>query len=267
MRALLRFWNDESYTWQDVTYKKDGFYCGISHLNDTDIVALEDDNRNEMVRCSVCGELFTRDSEHWAEHITPVTDTSKCFTCKHLKADRLHKIGDVQYELQSDGTYKATACDSVILRCARSYSWNYPKIESQEARTKCEFNKCASATLKEITDIFTEHPDVFENIITVDKIIEVGYKERNLYSYNTKYRLKGKYSIWAIVNNLNIVDCFIVKYRNENWYVYYSHTQKKFYTKNHNYTKRCKEYVVWDPTYMTFEAKENIKKKIASLYE
>ena len=265
MRALLRSWSNGDYTWKDVTYRNNGFYVDETHTDEANIVALEDDNRNEMVKCSVCGELFTRDSEHWAAHIAPVTDTSKCLTCHHLRAEKVLALEDVQYELMSDGLYKATTCDSVVLKCGYKY-WDYPRIESQTARQRCEFNKCASATLMEITDIFTEHPDVFENIITVDKIIEAGYKERRIYSAFSEYRLKGKYSIWAVVNNLNIIDHFTVNYRNDSWNVYYSHTQKTFYTTRYVSSRREYQYEEWNPAYMTLEAKENIKKKIASLY-
>lgn len=267
MRALLRNYKGEVYVWKDVTYKDGRFYVNGADIFDTEIVALEDDNRNEYIQCSACGKIFRKGSTEWEEHIEPIVDTHKCFECRFLRPES-NSILDIQYTLQENGTYNAIQKSNVKLKCGRAYeNWKYADINSVTARRKCEYNKCTTATPKEITDIFTEHPDVFDDIITVDKIIEAGYRERNVYGGETEYLLKGKNLIYAVVNSLNIVDCFKVRFRNHDWTVCYSSKHNKFYSKEYKYINGLGRYVydVWRP-HISVSTEEYIKKKIAALY-
>ena len=127
---------------------------------------------------------------------------------------------------------------------------------------------CSNATAKEVTDIFTEHPDVFEEMITVDTIVEAGYKDRKQYGNIVDYALKGKNQIFAQVNELNIVDHFLVRFRNHEWEVYYSSKYNKFYSKEYAYHqgKYRYNYAEWKPM-IPYTTEEYIKKKIAALYK
>ena len=82
----------------------------------------------------------------------------------------------------------------------------------------------------EFEDIFTIYPQIFDDIITVDRILDKGFKERAVdRSGNVSYILKSKYKITAIVNKMNIVDHFIISYYSREWSVVYSKKYDMFF--------------------------------------
>ena len=271
MKALLRLFENDCYVWKDVKYDAKGFYIdGDSDqkltIDETNIVSLSNDNRKNYFKCSACGELFRKGSSKWEKHIQPITDSNRCFSCKYMRVSNAKKLNS-KYVLLENGKYAQTQKSEVELKCYNS--WHYPDINSEEARRNCYFNRCVNADVQPIEDIFTKNPGIFDDIITVDQIVKQGYKERYVRNhYWTNYKLKGKNQIWACVNHMNIVDHFEISYRNNHWTVYYSKKYNKLYHQLHAYGKGY-YYGEWKPDhyYITPEAKEYIKKKIASLYD
>jgi hypothetical protein len=112
-----------------------------------------------------------------------------------------------------------------------------------------------------IEDIFTKNPGIFDDIITSDKIINAGYKTRLQWNGTyTAYQLNGRNQIYALVNNLNIVDSFIIRYHNYEWRVFYSKM------KNELYYDRRGVYGVWNPSEVSDSTVRYIKNKISELY-
>lgn len=261
MKILLRKWDDEVYVWKDATYRKNTFFVDEEDVLYQNIVSVSDDNRNKYVACSVCGEVFRKGSKQWEQHIKPVTDSSKCFDCRMLKVGTINS-NKRKFTLLPNGKYQITQKGECTPRCGVLY-WNEPSIDSEEARENCMYNRCSSknATPKEITDIFTQYKGVFDELITVDRIVENGYTERNEYIEYQTYKLKAKNTIYARVNSLNIVDNFIIHYRNEEYIVCYSKKYDKLFMSNWNY-----DYAEFEPHSIPTRTLENIKAKIASLY-
>ena len=265
MKAFLRNWNGEIYVWKDVEYSDGKFSTATTGeiIEKTNIISLKDDNRNKFVRCSVCGKEFLRDSEEWYQHITKINDTSKCFTCRYLTEWSLSS-SKTTYTMNECGRYEATRTYQTSLACRNVFG--SPDIDSETARNSCYYNRCVGAEAAMVSDIFTEYPGVFDNMATIKQVLKCGYKEVDEGINTTKFRLKGKNNIYAVVNNLQIIDHFEVHYRNTKWTIYYSDKYQKYYT--FQYTGNgTYNYVEWDRQHqLPTESFEYIKAKIASLY-
>ena len=264
MKILLRNFNNEVYVWKDAKYSKNGFVVDDTTVYETNVVSIHKDNRNQYVRCSACGEIFRKGSAKWEKHKQPITDASKCFTCKYLRTHNA-KANGTKYKALADGKYEQIVKYTTELVCC--VGWKNNPIDSDKARESCALNACRNAEERPISDIFSNMPGVFDDIITVDKILKAGYNERNEYPHESRYRLKARNTIFAYVNNANILDHFAVEYRYNRWTVYYSKKYHKLFTYTSGpYGQIYKE---WRPsTYdMPANTSENILKKIASLYD
>ena len=199
--------------------------------------------------------------EEIKEHRLKGTTSATCFGCPNLK-EYGSKTKSCKYVLQDDGKYIATIKKETNLICSRSWYHNY-NINSQEARTNCIYKGCIGATMESIKDVFTEYPGIFDDIITVDRILDDGFKDRDQKRDGTTwYTLKGRDNIIAIVNAINIVDGFMVSRYSNNWNVVYSKKYNEFYCIwNGKYRK-------WNLTedVMPHETLQRIKRKIVSLY-
>ena len=160
--------------------------------------------------------------------------------------------------MQPDGTYIRKANDQVKLECAANY-WKRCDINSGQAREQCVYRQCANATAQPIEDFFTENPGVFDDLITIDRLIECDAKLDSNCGDIMSYRIKAKNKIIAVVNAINVVDYFRVTCNKVEYSVRYSKKYDKLYD-------RCgTKYTEWNPSYT--EVYERIKKKIAELYQ
>ena len=262
MKVLVRSFGDKVYEWLDAKYDKGYFYIDGYELNEADIVSVLDDNRAEYVVCSSCGALIKNEAAAIEAHKNKYKDCSACFDCKYLRED-VKKLVDVKYDLQPSGEYVANKNIVVNLQCGASY-WSHPIIHTEDARETCAYRGCVNATTQSVTDIFIEKPGVFDDIITVDKIVEAGYKTAlNYHRGSVGYRLKGRNEIYAVVNSMNVVDNFQIDYRGSSYIIYYSKKYNEFY-----YVGRRGKYVIWNNfTGMPTATTEYIKNKIAKLYQ
>lgn len=262
MKAFLRNINGGQYVWKDVEYANGQFrYCG-REIDYRNIISITDDDRDKFVKCPICGQEFLKDSEEWYNHITKTNDTSKCFTCRHLRESNSLTSG-VTYEPIENGQYTAVRTYKTYLQCTTS--WPATSIENTEARNCCAYNRCVGASPVAVSDIFTQYPGVFDSMATVKQVIKCGYKNSRGDITETMYRLKGKNDIEAVVNSLQIVDHIKVYYKRNMYTIYYSEKYNKYFTDKWNSPRYT--YTEWDrPREMSEETFEYIKKKIASLY-
>ena len=151
--------------------------------------------------------------------------------------------------------------NSVKLSCKNS--WDYYDINSQGARDVCRWKQCATSEMEAIEDVFTKYPCVFDDMITVDKVLDNGFTKREKYDIRNEvyYKLKARNNITAVVNKLNIVDKFVIDYRSRQYNVMYSKKYNKLFTMSNGKYIVCDS--IWCIPDTTFE---NIKAKIASLY-
>lgn len=262
MRILLRNYDGEQYVWKKAEVKsatkftlEDG--CDVSQA---EIVSISRDNRKKFVKCSACGEIIRNTQEAINEHKLKGTTSATCFGCKYMREMGSKQLS-VKYTLQEDGSYSANVKKSLNLVCTAT--WSTPDINSENARRYCKFKQCATAEMKAIEDVFTKYPNVFDDIITVDKVLDNGFTERKEYTSRgqVEYKLKARNNITAVVNKLNIVDCFVIDYRSHRITVLYSKKYDKLFAMSSGTYTEVKG--IWFMPDTTFA---NIKEKIASLY-
>ena len=123
----------------------------------------------------------------------------------------------------------------------------------------CKFRACGNAKAQEIHDIFTDRPGVFDDIITVDKLLDNGCISNNPLSGAPEYQLDSDFSIWATVNRIGIVDHFTV--------IDYDYVSL-YYSKRYDslFMVSDGKYTPWIPDTYSEEYAEKIKNDIAKLY-
>ena len=116
MKILVRQLQGTNYVWMDATYK-DGAFCIGSELdemsiNQTNILAVKDDNRKEFVFCQNCGTLIKNTPEDIEAHFKAQEDKRNCFGCRSLKK-YVDKSISADFTANEDGTYNVKLCGKV----------------------------------------------------------------------------------------------------------------------------------------------------------
>lgn len=262
MRVLLRDYNGEQYVWKKAEMKNVATFTveDGGTVRQTNIVSISRDNRKKFVRCSACGEIIRNTPEAIKTHKDRSSTSATCFGCPYMKEKNSKQLS-AKYTLQEDGSYIVNAKKSTKLTCGKS--WVYCDINSQEARDVCRWKQCATAEMLPLNDVFTKYPGAFDDMITVDKVLDNGFTERfvSISEGCVSYKLKARNNITAVVNKLNIVDKFIIDYRSYRYSIVYSKKYNKLFTDRNGAYIECDH--IWSIPDTTFE---KIKAKIASLY-
>lgn len=256
MKILIRNTYNDWYAWKTAKYTKDGFVVDGEIVREDQIVSIQNDNRDKYVRCSHCTEIVHKDKI--AEHREKHKNSDGCLNCPHMSASW---AGDsaTKYTKGKDGKYTMTVKKEVNLYCNAGFVNR--QIDSNEARETCWYSGCKDAVMLEISDIFTTHKGLFDDIALENVLADVGYDKQGSYSdgYWKHYRLNTNKEIYACVNNLGIIDHFDVNIAWDDYRVFYS---KKF---DKIYTSKNRKYVEGVP-YLTKEENEEIKNEIRKLY-
>ena len=262
MKILLRRYGDLRYVWETAKYNGNRFVVNGETVDETNIVSIINDNRKNYVRCSSCGRMFPKNGNKFEKHKEESSSINPCLNCPKLRAKEISPTKK-RFIFRDDGTCVERKDTSVELLCHYSM-WNSFFIDSDEALETCKFRQCEHADAKEITDTFTKYPGVFDDIITVDKILDNGYS-RILYSDSneTPYVLDDDRIIVAYVNKLGIVDRFTVENDCYYWTVWYSKKYSRLFTCDDFAGDR---YAEWKPDMSEEKAKE-ITDFIAKFYE
>lgn len=261
MKVLMRSFENKPYVWKEATRSEDGAYIvNGKRVEETSIVSVADMEKTKYVKCSNCGGIIPNRKRAIEAHKNISCSWKSCLSCRNL-AEKNIKSKNNSYKLNDDGTFSRTDKANVTLCCNCSYYHRYD-IMSDEARKSCRYAGCKNATFVPVNGFFDKHPDAFDDMITVDKIIDAGFTTKySLRDGSVNYQLKAKNTIVAKVNAMNIVECFGISYRNDNCTVVYSKALNKLFTfSNVTYQEFTG---LW---HMPASTVENIKKKISSLY-
>lgn len=265
MKILLRYWDEKYYVWKDATYKNGRFYIqepgwGEMNVETVNILSIKDDNRKDSVVCANCGEIIANNPESIEKHFADIEAKRNCFKCGSLSRNS-HSIVNEAYTKNDDGTYNFTSTVNVSLKCRQQW-YNSPSIDSDAAKKICIYHRCRRSGVTAIEDMFTKYPDLFKKQLAVDVLIEKKFTcEGHNYGY-FEYDLKCRNTIKACVNELGIVDHFIVKCRSGRHYVYYSAVYELLLF-NDGYGK----YTTDIPYGMTENKLNQLKTKISALYK
>lgn len=265
MKILLRKWNNEYYVWMNSTYESGKFYVDIANygkveLSHTDILAVEGDEMQNYVTCAHCGTVIPNTPESIEKHFAEQEAKRDCFKCNSLKITDNHVI-DTNFEKDVDGTYRVTKISNSILRCGRTW-YNSPPIDSASAKSICTYTQCRASGVTEIKDVFFKYPGLFDKQITADALMKNKYIcTENRHDY-FEYDLKCRNTIKACVNELGIVDHFIMKSRYSRYHVYYS-AKYDLVLFNDGYGR----YTTVVPNNVTESKLKQFKDKVSALYK
>lgn len=258
MKLLIRD-DVNNLSWKDAIYKNGKFHPlnGERPYYNSSIYGVKDDNRNKMVRCSACGQEISNTPAAIRSHRNMVHKSNKCFNCNYLKHGS-ETVLSQKYVLNDDGTYLESTKRNVRLLCG--YSWKNWNINSDKAKQVCRYAACENATFNRIEDFWTKYPDAFNEFITIDRIIDIGYKDMHKYAPYITFSLKGKARLEAYVNNQGICYEFKLYYRRDSYVLRYS---KKYDTV---WVVRNSGFVKLETYDISDDIKESVAKRIRALY-
>ena len=261
MQILLREYGNEDYVWVTAKHNGDYFVVDGELIEEYRVVSVINDNRKNYIRCSSCGKVFPKSGKKFEKHKEAARGITPCLQCRKIRATELTG-NKVKYVINDDGTYTRKMETKVDLRCQQHFWEDYP-LDSDEAIAGCKYRRCGDAHGMEITDTFTKCPGIFDDIITIDKILDNGYEKIGYYDSNsTEYVLNVEFGISAWVNKLGIIDRFsIASPEGWNYYVYYSKKYNEFFDCD------CGgRYIAWNHS-IDNDKKNKFKEIVVSLYK
>lgn len=260
MKILLRNYNGNRYVWKDA--KWDGIYKLLDTnegFYETRILAVQDDDRAGYVKCANCGELVKNDPESIEQHYAKLEAKKDCLNCDKLVVygDRYGNTRSV--EDTGAGYYKVAETYVTRLGCKMGYYTE--DIHSSSAKRNCKYAKCRRFGVKEICDAFVKYPGLFEKQITVDMLTSKKYAFDKTMDGFHRYDLKMYDTVKACVNDLGIVDHFIVVSKGWAYKFYYSDKYKKLFFEDYNsYNENVTDWI-------TQSKADKIIEKLSKLYE
>ena len=261
MKILLRNYCGEAYVWKTAKYNEHKFYVEGDSVKETNVVSIINDNRKNYVECSCCGQVFRRGDRRFETHKANAIKPETCFDCPHLCTEN-ERVTKTSFTIGYDGCFVRKTEEEVYLTCDRSGIWSYNSIRSHEAINNCRKRQCANAEEINIVDFFTENLGVFDDIITIDSLLDNGYDVimNDRCGVQTDIIWEEDYTIGVVINHLGIVDRFHVWFEGDKYSVFYS---KKY---NELFADFRGLYTVWNPIGLGTEMRNEIKAYIAKLY-
>lgn len=263
MKVLLRKWGDKYYVWKSAEWKDSTYYVADGDGDDvevsqTNILAVDEDNRVGYVVCANCGKLIKNDPESIEAHYTEEESKKDCMMCEYLRFSNRKLINSTGVK-NEDGSYTVTQIASAILNCSTNY-WTKP-IDSNEAERDCKYKRCRKSGVTDIDDIFVKYPGIFEKFITVDTLLDKNCEYKGRVNGFFEYDLKLRGNLVACVNEMGIVDHFRIYYRGYAYDSFYSDKYNIIFTAGYH---RYKSDV---PRGVPDKKMEQIKEKIAAFYK
>ena len=113
MRILLRKHDNKFYVWHDATYVDGRYYLvedgkKTNLVYQTNILAVDGDDRANYVTCIHCGATIKNDPESIEAHFAEQEAKRNCLSCDDMMHYGDEKNVAVQYTKNEDGTYHFT---------------------------------------------------------------------------------------------------------------------------------------------------------------
>lgn len=259
MKILLRDYCGMPYVWMKAKYNNGNFCVNGEVVYESNIVSIINDNRKKYIQCSCCRQVFRRGDHRFEIHKRDAERPEICFNCPHLCINTTNHVKE-RLIANPDGSFTRKFEDEVTLLCTKD--WLNYDITSNGAIRNCIKRQCETATEMEINDFFTQYTGAFDDIITVDTLLDQGHDVvLNRTSSVLYYDLIDvpEYCIVAIINKIGIIDAFVVYHKGDSYTVFYSKKYDKLFYGNNEYSVFC-------PPNMTDETVSEIKEHIAKLY-
>ena len=258
LRVLMR----DTLEWRNATWDQQSQYLSVrgSSVSSTQLVAIENDPRVKYLVCSKCGMIVRNTKKFIAEHAALAQSSKACLTCPVLKTTNVQQKVE-SYTKNADGTYTYNQKQKCELKCGNSRA--FYSIDATEARGVCRYRQCTADTLKPFDDVFIKYPDLFDEMATIDAL---SNEQWNLYYKNstyTKFKHTGKYTLYAYINKLGILDRFVLEYRNGTYEFVYSAKYDKMFLIDYG----CYEEITNGSHSFTSTAVNNLLKIMHSIYK
>jgi hypothetical protein len=263
MKILIREYQGEQFVWEQAKYNGKRFVVrNNEEINEDNVVSILNDNRKNYVKCSSCGELVPKNGNAFAKHKAESCGINPCIGCRKFKVDYMGSPKS-QYIKNADGTYTQKSKGNVKLLCNYQTYKNAP-LDHPEVIARCSKRQCANAHGKEIVDTFTTYPGLFDEILTVDKLLDDENVTRAYYGDRwSEYRLSQEIDLRALVNGLGIIDRFYYDIEFESNTIYYSKKYKKLFV--YDCSGECSKYTEFTENSSNYY--EEIKQCIERLYK
>jgi hypothetical protein len=224
-------------------------------IYETDIIAIKNDERAQYVKCKACGAIIKNTPEDIAAHLAKKLD---CVNCTHVRCDTIAEDG-ISFEALPDGTYIRNEKTKCKLFCGRN--WNTTYVGDPKLEYICLYRNCSNESLKSLSGFFSEYPDAFDVIATVDalgdKWTHVGGSGNGQYYYE----FGGKMRLTAYINTM----CMITKFAYQYYDSCYEFTYSAKYNKIVWFDGR--EYSMKPSTHITTKNYTAIEKIMKEIYE
>lgn len=263
MKILLREYGVEQYVWKTAKYNNGNFLVDGCTQRKSNIVSIMNDNRKNYIQCSCCGQVFRKGDKRFQQHKENAIKPETCFGCGYLST---HEMYEEKRKIvrNFDGSFSEKIERTVDLRCDSASFWSSHSITSDEAIRRCKKRQCASATEVEIEDFFTSHPGAFDDIITIDSILDEGYdvgitSGRSGEAYDLVY--EDDYTLGVYINKIGIVTHFYVWIDGDKYWFNYSKKYDELFSDHREYG-----YEIFDIYELTTEKRDEIKELIRKFY-
>ena len=258
MKILLRKHGDKYYVWKDATYENGEYNVDGQQIVQVNILALKGDDRVKYVQCANCGTIMVDDPAVIEKHFADEEAKKDCGKCYNRRYSSQQNV-DITMKRNEDGTYHVTNVFDAHVFCGAS--WPQKPIHDASINNYCNFYRCRRAGVKSVQDIFMKNPSLFSKHITVDFLKAKGFAYNGYKNDNFLYDLKLRGTLQACVNEVGIVDHFMITYKYRSYDVYYSEKYDELF-----YEDRGK-YTNWIPTGVSQSKHDAVKAKIAALYK
>ena len=261
MKILLRDYYGNKYVWKTAKYNNKKFHVEGDSIKETNVVSVINDNRKNYIECSCCGQVFRRGDRRFKTHKANAIKPETCFDCPNLCVDN-EMTNKISYAINADGCFVRKIEEEVILTCSNSGIWSYSNIMSNDAIIHCKKRQCVDAEEANIVDFFIMNPGVFDDIITIDSLLDNGYNVmmNDRSGVQTDIIREEDYTIGVVINHLGIVDRFHIWFNCDKYVMFYSKRYNELFTESRG------EYTIWNPIGLGAEMRNEIKAYIAKLY-
>lgn len=261
MKILIRKYKNKYYVWKDAEWKEGYYYIDdgneVVYMNN--ILAVTEDPRIGYVECRHCGKLVKNDPESIERHFAEVEAQKDCLKCEKMVTYGDKISPERTIEQNEDGTYKVVEKYNTHLGC-RAYYYTV-NIHSNAANKDCIYRQCRRKGVQQINDAFVNYPGLFEKQITADTLIANKCTFEGHQNGFYEYDMKMRGTVKACVNELGIVDHFVVEVRGWRYIFHYSDKyQKIFFEHYERYYEKVSDYI-------TNSKAESIIKKLSKIYE
>lgn len=258
MKILLRNHGDKYYVWKDATYENGEYYVDGNRIVQVNILALKGDDRAKYVQCNSCGTIMVDDPAVIEKHFADEEAKKDCAKCTYRRYSN-QVNNKITMNRNEDGTYHITSIFDANVFCGAA--WPQRAIHDAAVNNSCMFYRCRREGVKSVQDIFMKNPSLFDKHITVDFLKAKGFAYEGYKNGYFIYDLKLRGTLKACVNEIGIVDHFLITYKYRSYNVYYSEKYNELFYEDHS------KYTNWVPDGVSPSKNDAVKTKITALYK